>query len=113
MAAGLGRGITLRRMLCQGFSTRVSVAVDAFRFRGHTLPFLPLPLSIVACANLVRLGVFLAFLKLSMNPESFLHNSATATEYAHMPNTFQLGQSESQAKLPPFFGMTRCGLLPL
>ena len=80
---------------------------------GHTLPFLPLPFGIVACANLLTFGVIFDFLNFSIYSGSCLDISATATEWAHIHIPFQLGHSESQAKMLLCFGTTRCGLLPL
>ena len=97
----------------KGFSIIVSVAADVFCFLGFSLPFLPLPFGIVASANFDRFGHLLAFLNHATNSGSLLHNSAAATECAHMFNAFQFGQLPSQAKAPPFLGTTRCGFLPL
>lgn len=76
-----------------GLSTTLSVGCGVFLFLGHSVPFLPLPLGIVASANLVKLSVFFTFLYQATNSESFPLSSATATVCEQIFSAFQLGQS--------------------
>ena len=49
--------------IIQGYSiVSVCIIVEVFLLQGHSLPFLPLPFGIVACANcMADIGHFLIF----------------------------------------------------